>query len=283
MPDNINEWLHWMRLSGLSPETIDSRRRTLARLRDALPVPLNHATPDMLYAWRASLTVADRAIVQYASQVRCYYAWALDAGHIPADPARKIPVPRTGRLLPRPVSDADLASALANAPRVIRLWLVLAAWCGLRAKELALLRRECILDTARRPVLIIAADATKGHDERVIPLCSFVLAELARYGLPATGLVFPRADGRPGPNRPGRVSQKCGRYLRACGIRATLHMFRHWFGTSTHHACHDLRLVQELLGHRNPSTTAGYADYDRIEAAAAVEALPVPARLRRAG
>lgn len=279
MSDNIAGFIAHMRLEGLSEETIAARRRTLGRLRKALPVPVNEATHAMLTDWRAALAVSDRCIVQYVSQVRCYYAWAADEGHIPADPARRIPVPRTGRLLPRPISDADLAAALLGAPRVVRMWIILAAWCGLRAKEIALLRRECILDTARPPVLIVASNATKGHDERIIPLSSFVLAELAEFGLPASGIVFRRGDGQRGPNSPGRVSQACNRFLHDAGITATLHMGRHWFGTNAQRASHDLRLVQALMGHKNPSTTAGYVDYDRIEAAAAVEALPLPAQL----
>jgi site-specific recombinase XerD len=42
----------------------------------------------------------------------------------------------------------------------------------------------------------------------------------------------------------------------------------------------DLRLVQDMIGHASPSTTAGYAMFDNEPAAAAAEALPFPARLR---
>jgi integrase len=39
-------------------------------------------------------------------------------------------------------------------------------------------------------------------------------------------------------------------------------------------------IYQELLGHASPQSTAGYAQYDRADAAAAVASLPAPGRLR---
>jgi integrase len=37
-----------------------------------------------------------------------------------------------------------------------------------------------------------------------------------------------------------------------------MHQLRHRFGTVAYQLSHDLRLVQELLGHASPQTTAGY-------------------------
>ena len=53
--------------------------------------------------------------------------------------------------------------ALQLAPPRIRPWLVLAAWCGLRAKEIALLRAESVMTSARPPVLLVTAEATQGE------------------------------------------------------------------------------------------------------------------------
>jgi hypothetical protein len=43
---------------------------------------------------------------------------------------------------------------------------------------------------------------------------------------------------------------------------------RHWFGTEIYDSCHDIRVTQELLGHSNPATTAGYIAYSHVDAAA---------------
>jgi integrase len=279
MSGSVQEYLEWMRLKGYSEDTIAGRRRFFARLERQLGASLEVANLEVLTGWRAGLTVSDRAVIRYVSHLRVYYGWAVEYDLRTDNPAARIPVPRSGRLLPRPVSHAQLAASIAAAPYPVRLWLILAAWAGLRAKEIALLRRENILDSSPEPVLLVASDATKGHSERTVPLCPFVVAELALAPLPPWGWAFRRLDGRPGPNRPSRVSQRCGDFLREQGIPVSLHQYRHWFGTETWRASRDLRVVQELLGHQSPVTTAGYTLYGNAAAAAAVAALPEPGEL----
>jgi integrase len=280
VPGAVSDHLEYLRLRGRSQGTIDARRRALARLAAALPCPLLEALPEDLLAWRARMRLGADAIRGYVSHAHQFYAWAAGAGLLEHNPAAGLPVPPKGRRLPRPISERDLMAALAAAPPRIRIWLVLAAWCGLRAKEIALLRRENILDHARPPVLVVAADATKGHSERIVPLALFAQDEIALARLPASGYAFRRLDGKPGPNGPWTVSKACNSHLHDCGIAATLHQLRHRFGTQAYHHERDLRAVQELLGHQSPATTAGYADYDNAAAAAAVAAIPVPRRLR---
>jgi integrase/recombinase XerC len=279
MPVVVVAHLDYLRQRGRSERTVYQRRRALWRLARFLDgAPLCEATAADLAAWRASLTIGDDAVVAYVSHVRGFYAWLCSAGLIDDNPAAGLPVPRLGRRLPRPISDQDLLHAVQAAGPRIRPWLVLAGWAGLRAKEIALLRRTAVLDRASPPVLLIARDATKGRAERVVPMSSFVLAELGPV-LPASGWVFRRGDGLPGPNQPHLISHLANRHLHACGIQETLHQLRHRFGTGTYRAGRDLRVVQELLGHASPSTTAGYAAFDNPDAVAAVEALAAPGRL----
>jgi integrase/recombinase XerC len=272
----IAEHLEYMRLRGLSADTIACRRRALARLNRALSVPLLDASAADLAAWRAGLTVGPDSVIGYIGQARVFYDWAVGAGLVERNPAAGLPVPRPARRVPRPIAEADLFAAIDAAPPRVRPWLVLAAWCGLRAKEIAYLRREHVLDAARPPVLLIARDATKGRSERIVPLCAYALGELLAAGLPASGWVFRRGDGRRGPNTPARVSQVASRYLKSQAIPATLHQLRHRFGTQAYQASRDLRAVQGLLGHASPRTTAGYADYANTSAIEAVNALPTP-------
>src|SRR6266705_3448844 len=242
LPEHVADHLEWMRQRGLAPDTICQRRRTLTRLAAFLPVPLADATPGMLAAWRAGLTVGDQALVHYVGDARQFYAWAIGQDLAAGNPAADLPVPRLGWRLPRPIADHDLFTAVASAPGRIRPWLVLAGWAGLRAKEIALLQRQNVLDAGPGPV-------------------------------------FRRRDGRPGPNAPWTVSHLANRHLHAAGCAESLHQLRHRFGTMAYRYRRDLRVVQELLGHSSPETTAGYAAYDRTDAAAAVEALPVPRHL----
>ena len=252
MPEPVARHLHWMAMKGRSVTTITARRLALQRLAAALPVPLLEALPEHLYDWRSELDLAERTVAQYCSHARQFYAWAAENDLIAGNPAAALPVPRPPRALPRPIAEDDLMAALDAAPDRIRPWLVLAGWAGLRAKEIAFLRRDAILEHARPPVLIVASDATKGRRERVIPLSPFVLGELAAARLPNSGWAFRRHDGARGPNAPWIVSHLASDFLHSCGIPATLHQLRHRFGTQAYRAKRDLLAVQDLMGHEDP-------------------------------
>jgi integrase len=279
----IARHLDYLRMRGRSARTIATRRSALDRIARSLPVPLLDADHDHLMAWRSGLVswpsrepLAAASVVNMVSHLHAFYDWCVEDGCAKANPAARIPVPRRPRMLPRPITEADLATVLDAAPPRVRPWIVLAAWCGLRAKEIALLQRKNVRDSQDPPVLLVAADATKGVRERAIPLSGFAVAELRRAGLPRAGYVFGRLDGQSGPNTPSMVSELANEHIRNCGVPATLHALRHRFGSQAYQATHDLRLVQELMGHADPAMTAGYAAFDNASAAAAVEGLAVP-------
>ena len=242
---------------------------------------LLHATAADLAAWRESLALGPGATVNYVSHVRNFYAFCISQGLRSDNPADGLPVPRLRKGIPRPIPEAELMRALGYATPRVRPWLVLAAWAGFRAREIAFLKRDCVLEGAQPPVLLVAADAAKGRRERLVPMSAFVFAELRAAGLPSSGYVFRRHDGRRGPNAPWLISHLANRALRESGTAATLHQLRHRYGTQLYRAsAHDLRLTQDMLGHASPATTSIYAAWDRAGAAAAVDALPVPPRLR---
>lgn len=275
----------WMRMRGRAAGTIYQRRRTILRLAGSLPVPLLEATAADLLAWRSALTVADPSVRTAVAHVRDFYAWLALEGYRLDNPAARIPVPRRERSLPRPIGEDELFRALRYAPRRVRPWLVLAGWCGLRAREIAWLRRDAVLDRAPAPVIYVRADSAKGGHERIVPMPPFVTGEL-RPLLPSSGFVFPRGDGQPGPNAPWTVSQLSAEAIRRSGTDATLHQLRHRYATMMDEASgHDLRLVQEVLGHQNLETTAIYTLFRPAAATAAAALLPVPGgrRLRAVG
>ncbi len=172
--------------------------------------------------------------------------------------------PKLRRTKPRPISDEDLARALTHAPPTLHLWLLLAAYAGLRCCEISRLRRDDIIGDAS--VILVVG---KGQHERLVPLHPRIAATLADYPMPAkNGRLFLRPSG--GPYTPAKVSQVGNAYLRSVGVTSTMHQLHHWFGTRTYAAERDLRVVQELLGHQSPSTTAIYADWSNTAARSAV-------------
>jgi len=277
----VRDQLRHLKLKGRSAVTIDHRAKRLADLAAWLhncrpePVPLLEATPEMLYDWRASLTVSDASAAGYISHIRGFYAFCLERGLLESDPAKDLPVPAVARLLPRPIPTADLAHALDHASRKIRLMLILAAYCGLRAKEISCLRAENVRMRDDQPIIIVASDGTKGHAERAVGLSPTVIAEFVIAGLPpATGPVFPAADGQ--HLKPWMISKICNAHLHACGIASTLHTLRHWCATTAYAIDNDILGVQEILGHARLETTSNYAKLNRGRAAKLLNAMPPP-------
>jgi site-specific recombinase XerD len=271
-----------MALQELSPGTVQLRMSVLRSLaRFVSPTPLLEVTERDLNGYQRALLggvnggAALRAESRrsYVCQLRVFYGWALDEGLIDKDPSRVLIIPKVPRGKPHPISEADLQRALAEAPPMVRVWLVLAAGAGLRAMEVAGLRREDIQDRAGTPHLVVRG---KGSKTRIVPLSGWVLAELQSYGLPASGPLF--WGGRTGaPVTAHAVSETTNRFLHRIGMPATIHKCRHRFATRLHRATRDIRLTQEMLGHVNLSTTAVYVDFDRDEAAVAIEGLTVGA------
>jgi integrase/recombinase XerC len=278
----VRDHLRHLQNQGCSENTRYGRQQTLIRLARALPVPLAEATPDMLYEWRDTLksasgrTLADSTIIYYVSHVREYYRFLADRKIIAVNPAERLPVPKMPRRQPHPIGEDDLAEAMAAAPPLIRIWLVLAGWCGLRACEIARLRTDCVRLRAEQPHLLVLADATKGRTERTIPLPPFACTELERAAalFAPQGFAFRDALGR--PVKAWFVSRKCNQHLHDLGIASTLHSLRHRYGTQVTHISKSLQMAQKLLGHADITTTAGYAAIDMSAFAPTVNAIPSP-------
>ena len=266
----VTDHLAWMRLRGLRPDTVTQRRRELTRLATALGTDLLDATDDTLYTWALSLHGAPSTIACSLANCSCFYSWAFDTGRLPTNPARKLPRPKVHKGLPRPMSRQHLRIALAAAKPDVRCWLALGAFAGLRVGEMSRLQRKDVLSEATPPVLLLDG---KGGKQRIVPASSRVLFELRAYGLPSRGYIFRRRDGGYGPPSPARISQLVNEHLHELGIVDTAHATRHKFGTGLYQRSRDIRLVQELLGHADPATSAIYAAFAAGDAALYVEAL----------
>lgn len=170
------------------------------------------------------------------------------------------------------MTEADLEHALARAPLRIRVWIELAAYGGARACEIARLERRDVLDQLAPPGVVLHG---KGGKTRVVPLAGRTLADLHRLGMPVRGRLFRGQGGRPLGSR--NVYESVNGFLHRQGIEPTMHSLRHRFATRLYPATgHNLRQVQELLGHASPATTAIYTLVDPSAAAPAVEAISRP-------
>lgn len=266
----------WLRERGRGTRTRTEYRRQLEHVNDWLMASygadLLTATPAQIREWRSSLTVQDNTVLGYVTSLRSFYRWALWARLVTTDPSAHLPLPRRRKGRPRPIPENLLVTALVNAPPMVRPWLMLAALLGLRACEIAVMRREDIIEYGDTRVLVVHG---KGGKDRIVPLRDQAWQELVLSGLPVKGYLFKRGDRRPGPRRAQNISQHANTYLHSIGITETLHQLRHRFGTRTYAECRDIRVVQELMGHAGPATTALYADYSQAAAVNVVGAIEI--------
>jgi len=205
----------------------------------------------------------------WIANLHAFYLWALNEGLTDSDPTVAIVRPKQRRTLPRPIGREDLEDAIKAARPQMRAMLYLAAFAGLRVQEIAGLDRDDILEAKG----LIRVRMGKGAKERIVPLHPDVLEALRCLPMPKHGALFVRPRG--GRHLPYTVGNAVSRYMRELGIDATAHQLRHWFATECYAATHDIRTVQELLGHSDPSTTAGYIAYSHVDAAAAVGSLSI--------
>lgn len=268
----LAEHVEWMRLRALSPCTVAQRLTAMHSLIRWAQAPSLLLDAEALDGWQRHLAecVAPPSRASYVSQVRMFYAWAVATGLLEHDPSTVLVAPRLRRGKPRPISEADLELALAQAPDRLRPMLELAAYSGLRAAEIAALDRVDVLDRQDPALLIVTG---KGDKERIVPAAPRVIEALHRYGMPAHGPVFRRWDNQDGRLNGNLVSHLCCEYLHSMGIDATTHQLRHRFGCRLYAQDPDLRMVQEMLGHASVATTQIYTDWSRERAAAAVAAL----------
>lgn len=261
----IVDYLKHLRRRNLSPRSIALYRSIL--LRADFFAGLVDATADDLACWLDMLPLAPRARYTYISALHGFYRWAVREDLIDGDPTEKLERPKLPRTVPRPIANVDLELALSLAEGRMRAWLTLAAYQGLRCQEIAGLRVDDLLFGHTPPLLVVSA--AKGRRERILPLHPDTMLAVQQFRPPRAGFVFCRED-RPGsthPVTPHTVSDRIGMFLRSIGVNATAHQLRHWFGTSVYAESLDLRLTQELLGHADPSTTAGYVKYAQHHAA----------------
>ncbi len=270
-PDLL-DFKFWQReLRGLRPNTIRVRVEVLARMSTFVGKPLRDVSEADLLRWEQT-AVAGRAAETrraYVSHVRVFFRWAKTAGIVSEDPSTRLTNPRLDRPLPRPVADDVLRQAVTLAKPKMRLMILLGAFCGLRCQEIAGLHWTDVRHQDVQTTLVVREG--KGGRERVVPVPGVVLEAMVAHGRRRSGPMFYGDDAA--QISPQSVSSSLNRFCVRHGLDFTAHQLRHRYGTTAYMLTKDLRLVQELLGHGSPQTTARYAAYDKSQTVDMVKAM----------
>lgn len=265
LPSHIHQFMISRRALGIynakSQRVVTPRLYALSDHHGGRPLAsLNRRAIEAWLGTLGHLAVNSRAA--YLCSVRQFTRWLATEGHLPADPCAAIPAVKRVQATPRAQPPDAIALVLAacsdDRDRAI-IWLMVGL--GLRRMEVAGLRWE---DYDERSGLLVVR-VSKNARDRVLPVVDEVASALARVrGRGTTGPIIRSAVDAMLPVSPEWVGTLAGRAMRRAGIKATAydgvsgHALRHTAASDVLDHCGDLRVVQQMLGHANLSTTSIY-------------------------
>ncbi|MFK0334623.1 site-specific tyrosine recombinase XerD [Rhizobium sp. NPDC090275] len=271
---------------GAAANTLSSYERDLDDLHSFLngrSVRLTEAASADLSAYLASLAAQGfkpSSQARRLAAMRQFYKFLYAEGLRTDDPTGILDAPKKGRALPKTMGVDEVGRLLEKAEeeaqdeapgqlqrlRMLALLELLYA-TGMRVSELVSLPAR-VLDQEGRFLIIRG----KGNKERLVPLSQSAIAALKLYGRMLAAEVAKAENPQESPwlfpaaSKEGYLARQVfARDLKNLAIRAGLtpsmispHVMRHAFASHLLANGADLRVVQELLGHSDISTTQIY-------------------------
>lgn len=266
----LSQYLDFLEIEkGLSPNTIDAYRRDLGDFLDFCctkgaeelnSIERTHVNSYMLALHDKKYTAT--SVMRKIASLRGFFKWLSANEIIPKNPVLTLEQPKIPRKLPKVMTVEEinliLSQDLTKSEKVI---IELLYGCGLRVSELVNLQMKDI-DISAKYLQCIG----KGSKERIVPLGSKAIKAMKDF--------FKERDSILQKNR--QVSknllvseagkpwtrQDIYNFIRKQGEKIHKHIsphtLRHSFATHLLENGADLRIVQELLGHSDVSTTQLY-------------------------
>ncbi|MEO8352337.1 MAG: site-specific tyrosine recombinase/integron integrase [Chthoniobacteraceae bacterium] len=225
-------------------------------------------------AHKKRLGLAAASIKLVVVALKIFFRWLTVRGRIASDPAELLPLPRIERYLPETMNELEVDRLLEaidpHAPRGRRdraiLELLYAS--GLRVSELVNAKLEN-LDFDARLIRVTG----KGNKTRLVPVGSKACEAINDYVERERPEAVTRKSGSEIflSSRGGRklTTVRVWQIVKEVAKRAGLdlnvypHLLRHSFATHLLSNGADLRIIQEMLGHADISTTQIYTHVDQ--------------------
>ncbi len=271
----IDDYLHHLKLErALSDNTISSYRRDLQELIETTSLndigKLTNETARRFLTYLTSSSQKPSTIARKISSAKQFGNWLAEKGALPQNPFAGLSAPRIARYHPSYLSPEEVKLIIESIDtythqgRRDRAMLELLYGSGLRVSELLKLR-ESEIEFEAGFIRVIG----KGNKQRLAPLGDMAAQALHNYlenrpeSDQKSACLFTNNQGKP-LSRIGfwkiikRVTARAG-----IAKSVSPHTFRHSFATHLLDGGADLRLVQEMLGHADISTTQIYTTLDR--------------------
>lgn len=275
----ITNWTLWseffqhLRQRGLSPLTLIAYEHDLNQLKQLLPkhlLPCDITRLHLISVLKKLSGLGDKpaSLARKLSTWRTYFTFLLHHGQVAINPTTNIKAPKVGARLPKAVPAEKLNQAFdyptLHNPLSLRDQAIfeLLYGSGLRLSELVQLdMNHLILEENWVHV------SGKGNKQRQVPLGSKSVAALRCYlphriALNGEKAVFTSQRGTRISARQIQNRLNVWSITHGSDRHLSPHMLRHSFASHVLQNAHDIRAVQELLGHQSISTTQQYTKLD---------------------
>ena len=265
MYEIISQYLEYLELEkGLSLNTIDAYRRDLYSFAENIS-DINDIDRAQINFYIRSLKerkLAPTSIIRKIASLRGFFKWATSMNILVKNPASTLEQPKVPQRLPKIISLKEIEEILhMELSEVENVIIELLYSCGLRVSELVNLKINDI-DISSKYVRCFG----KGSKERIIPMGKkaidalieyFPIREnlLKKYNLASNKLLILNSGRFVNRQDVYNFIHKQGKFLNK---NISPHTLRHSFATHLLENGADLRVVQELLGHSDVSTTQLY-------------------------
>jgi integrase/recombinase XerD len=280
--EEIDAFIRYLAVErGLSENYQLSTRRSLAEfaqwcldrydLRSARQVDIDHITEYLADRKRAGLAASSIKLIVVALKI--FFRFLLGKGLVRRDPTETLSLPRIERYLPETLNEIQAEQLLETidtaAPLGLRdrAMIELLYASGLRISELANARLENF--NAEERILRVVG---KGNKTRLVPVGRKACEALAAYLSAERPKLLSRRTGneiflsaRGTKMTTVRIWQIVKKHAKHSGLETNVypHLLRHSFATHLLGNGADLRIIQEMLGHADISTTQVYTHVDQ--------------------
>ncbi len=261
----IGEYLEYLELEkGLSQNTLEAYRRDLSEFSQGVEdiTKVDRMSINMFIRKLRENKLAPSSIIRKMASLRGFFKWASSAGIIDKNPASTLEQPKVPQHLPKVVSIKEIEEMLHNNLTPLEhVIMELLYSCGLRVSELVNLKTNDI-DLSSKYIRCFG----KGSKERIIPIGEIAKKAVTEY-MPERDFLVKKYN----LNTKLLLIQNSGRLITRQDVYTFIHAqgklihknisphtLRHSFATHLLENGADLRVVQELLGHSDVSTTQLY-------------------------
>lgn len=215
-------------------------------------------------------TVAESTISRYISSLRVLFDYLELIGFVNGDPTERVKQPRLRRKIPSFLTPEEIKAMINSFDEEKKLKykaiISLLYFCGLRVSELCNLRVD---DVSFYPPYVKVVMG-KGNKDRLVPVSENLVPLLEMYVERYNPKIY-FFENKGSPLHPSTVFRIVKRAAKKVGITKHIHphTLRHSFATHLIMNNVNVKIVQELLGHSNLSTTSIYlhvADKEKFDA-----------------